>query len=133
MKKPAPVASSASALIDEKIQGLPDWRGRTLQTIRAVIRAAAPGVVEEWKWRGTPVWSLHGIICTGETYKNTVKMTFPKGASLPDPAGLFNASLDGKVRRAIDLHADSQVDEAALRTLIRAAVAVNLSTKTKTR
>ena len=115
---------SASKLIDAKIAALDDWRGQTLARLRAVIKAADPGVVEEWKW-DTPVWSHDGIICTGEIYKKAVKMTFAKGASLPDPAGLFNSSLDGKVRRAIDVHEGEKIDEKALKALIRAAVELN--------
>jgi hypothetical protein len=128
--RPVPV-ESASALIDEKIRELGDWRGKTLANVRAIIHEADPEIVEEWKWRGTPVWSHGGIVCTGETYKNVVKMTFPKGAALPDPAGLFNAGLDGNARRAIDLHEGDQVDEAALQDLIRAAVALHLQGKSK--
>jgi len=115
---------SATALIDDKIAGLPDWRGELLAQLRAVIKAAVPEVVEEWKW-STPVWSHHGIICTGETYKQVVKMTFPKGASVPDPVGLFNSSLEGKVRRAIDFHEGDTLDKKALTALIRAAAALN--------
>ena len=117
---------SASALIDEKIKELGDWRGKTLAKVRAIIHAADPEIVEEWKWMGTPVWSHGGIVCTGETYKSVVKMTFAKGAALKDPAGLFNSSLDGNVRRAIDIHEGEKMDEAALKELIRAAVALNL-------
>ena len=120
-----------SALIDEKIRELGDWRGKTLAKVREVIRGADPEIVEEWKWRGTPVWSHGGIVCTGETYENAVKMTFPKGAALKDPARLFNSSLDGNVRRAIDVHEGDQVDEAALKDLVRAAVALNLAGKGK--
>jgi hypothetical protein len=116
---------SASRLIDAKIQELGDWRGEMLSRLRALIKQADPGIVEEWKWRGTPVWSHDGLICTGETYKNVVKMTFAKGASLADPSGLFNSSLEGKVRRAIDFHQGEKVNEKALKTLIRAAVALN--------
>lgn len=119
----------ASALIDARIAELTDWRGATLARVRAVIRQADPGVVETWKWRGVPVWEHAGIICTGETYKGAVKLTFAKGASLPDPAGLFNSSLDGNVRRAIDIHEGDAVDEAALAALIRAAVALNTAGK----
>ena len=115
---------SASALIDDKIAGLADWRGELLAQLRALIREAVPEVVEEWKW-ATPVWSHHGIICTGETYKKAVKMTFAKGASVPDPAGLFNSSLGGKVRRAIDFHEGDKLDKKALAALIRAAAALN--------
>lgn len=122
---------SAAALIDEKIKELGDWRGKTLAKVRKIIHAADPEIVEEWKWMGTPVFSHSGIVCTGETYKNAVKMTFAKGASLPDPRGLFNSSLDGNVRRAIDIHEGEQIDEAALKELIRAAVALNLAGKTR--
>lgn len=122
---------SASALIDRKIMELGDWRGKMLARVRAIIRAADPEIVEEWKWKGTPVWSHGGIVCTGETYKKVVKMTFAKGAALKDPARLFNASLDGNVRRAIDIHEGDTVDEAALQELIRAAVALNLNLKSK--
>lgn len=118
---------SASALIEAKIKALDDWRGETLARVRALIKQADPEVVEELKWRGVPVWSHAGIICTGETYKNAVKMTFAKGASLEDPSGLFNASLDGNTRRAIDIHEGDRIDETALKALIRAAVALNLS------
>ena len=118
----------ASELIEAKIQALSDWRGETLARVRALIKQADPDVVEELKWRGVPVWSHAGIICTGETYKNAVKMTFAKGASLEDPSGLFNASLDGNTRRAIDIHEGERIDEDALKTLIRAAVALNTST-----
>jgi hypothetical protein len=116
---------AASKLIDARIASLDDWRGRTLAKIRAVIRAAAPDAVEEWKWRGVPVWSDGGIICTGETYKDTVKMTFAKGASLEDPSRLFNSSLEGNTRRAIDVHEGDAIDEKALKALVRAAVALN--------
>ncbi|MGE0800352.1 MAG: DUF1801 domain-containing protein [Lautropia sp.] len=118
-------AETPARLIDARIQALGDWRGHTLARIRALIRQADPEVVEEWKWRGVPVWSHAGILCTGETYRNVVKMTFAKGASLPDPAGLFNASLDGNTRRAIDLREGNEIDEQALQALIRAAVALN--------
>jgi hypothetical protein len=117
---------SASQLIDARIQELGDWRGEMLSRIRALIKQADPKVVEEWKW-GIPVWSHDGLICTGETYKNVVKMTFSKGASLDDPSGLFNSSLEGRVRRAIDFHEGDKVNEKALKTLIRAAVALNMS------
>jgi hypothetical protein len=130
MKKPVP-AESASALIDEKISELGDWRGKTLAKVRALIHKADPEIVEEWKWMGTPVFSHGGIVCTGETYKNAVKLTFAKGAALNDPSGLFNSSLDGNVRRAIDIHEADKIDEAALRDLIRAAVALNLRDKSK--
>jgi hypothetical protein len=114
-----------SQLIDARIAELDDWRGRTLARVRALIREADPDVVEEWKWRGVPVWSDAGLICTGETYKSAVKLTFAKGASLDDPAGLFNSSLEGKVRRAIDLHEGEEVDADAFKALIRAAIALN--------
>jgi hypothetical protein len=120
-------AASPSRLIDARIKELGDWRGRTLAHIRALIKQADPAVVEEWKWRGVPVWSHDGIICTGETYKNVVKLTFAKGASLEDPSRLFNASLDGKLRRAIDLHEGDEVNEAAFKALVRAAAALNRS------
>ena len=135
MKKSVPV-ESASALIDEKIAELGDWRGKTLAKVRSIVHAADPEIVEEWKWRkasspGTPVWSHGGIVCTGETYKNVVKMTFAKGAALKDPSRLFNSSLEGNVRRAIDIHEGEKVNEAALKELIRAAVALNLTGKTR--
>jgi hypothetical protein len=117
---------SASRLIDARIQELGDWRGEMLSRLRALIKQADPEVVEEWKW-GTPVWSHDGLICTGETYKNAVKMTFSRGASLDDPSGLFNSSLEGKARRAIDFHEGDKINENALKTLIRAAVALNKS------
>ena len=134
MKKSVAV-ESASASIDERIKKLGDWRGQTLAKVRALIHEADPEIVEEWKWvkptnPGTPVWSHGGIVCTGETYKNSVKMTFAKGAELKDPARLFNASLEGNVRRAIDIHEGDTIDEAALKNLIRAAVALNLKAKT---
>jgi hypothetical protein len=132
MKKPVPV-ESASTLIDQKIKELGDWRGKMLAKVRAILHAADPDIVEEWKWRGTPVFSHGGIVCTGETYKNVVKLTFAKGAALKDPSGLFNSSLDGNVRRAIDIHEGEKVDEAALKDLIRAAVALNLMSKAKPR
>jgi hypothetical protein len=122
----------ASELIDEKIAGLGDWRGETLGRMRKLIKEVDPDVVEEWKWMGTPVWSHDGIICTGESYKSIVKLTFSKGASLQDPARLFNSSLDGKVRRAIDIHEGEEVDADAFKALILAAVALNTSTR-KTR
>lgn len=118
---------SPSELIDAKIEDLGDWRGEMLSRLRALIKEADPEVTEEWKWRGTPVWSHSGLICTGETYKKVVKMTFAKGASLPDPAGLFNSSLEGNTRRAIDFQEGDQPDEEALKALIRAAVALNTS------
>lgn len=120
-------AESPSRLIDARIEQLSDWRGKTLSHVRALITQADPEVVEEWKWRGVPVWSHSGIICTGETYKNVVKLTFAKGAALNDPSGLFNASLEGNVRRAIDLHEGDEIDADAFKTLIRAAVALNTS------
>jgi hypothetical protein len=119
--------NSPSRLIDGRIKELGDWRGELLGRLRALIKQADPDVVEEWKWRGVPVWSHDGIICTGETYKNVVKMTFAKGAALKDPARLFNASLDGNTRRAIDFHAGDKIDEGALKTLVRAAVNLNQS------
>ena len=131
MKSSSPRTESASELISKRIKELNDWRGSTLASVRKLIKEADPDVVEEWKWRGTPVWSHDGLICTGETYKNVVKMTFAKGASLKDPDGLFNSSLDGNVRRAIDLHEGESIDEAALKNLIRAAVALNLRGKGK--
>ena len=130
MKRPAPV-ESASALIDEKIKELGDWRGKMLAHVREIIHEADPEIVEEWKWMGTPIWSHGGIVCTGETYKKVVKMTFAEGAALKDPAGLFNSSLEGDVRRAIDIHEGEKVDEAALKDLIRSAVALNLAIKSK--
>lgn len=122
---------SASELITEKITSLGDWRGETLGKMRQLIQAADPDVVEEVKWMGTPVWSHDGIICTGESYKSVVKLTFAKGASLPDPAQLFNSSLDGNVRRAIDIHAGEAIDETAFKTLIQAAIALNSAAKKK--
>ena len=118
---------SASQLIDARIKELNDWRGETLARVRILIKQADPEVVEEWKWRGVPVWSHAGMICTGETYKNVVKMTFAKGASLEDPSGLFNSSLEGNTRRAIDFHEGDKIDEKSLQALIRAAVALNTS------
>ncbi|MBB6241933.1 DUF1801 domain-containing protein [Rhodanobacter sp. MP1X3] len=125
--KEASGGDTPSQLIDARIKELGDWRGETLARVRAMIKQAVPDVVEEWKWRGVPVWYHDGIICTGETYKNAVKMTFAKGASLADPSGLFNASLEGNTRRAIDFHEDDTIDEKALKALIRAAVALNTS------
>jgi hypothetical protein len=122
-------SASASQLITERIAELNDWRGEMLARVRKLIKDADPNVVEEWKWRGVPVWSDGGIICTGESYKAVVKLTFAKGASLPDPSGLFNASLDGNVRRAIDIHEDDTLDERAFKALIRAAVALNAKPK----
>jgi len=116
---------SPSALIDGRIKELGDWRGETLARVRNLIRATDPDIIEEWKWRGVPVWSHHGIICTGETYRNIVKLTFAKGAALPDPCGLFNASLAGSTRRAIDFHEGDRINEPAFKTLIRAAVSHN--------
>jgi hypothetical protein len=135
MKTPAP-DHSASAILDARINELGDWRGKTLAKVRQVIHQADPEIVVEWKWAkatspGTPVFSRGGIVCTGETYKNVVKMTFAKGASLEDPSGLFNSSLEGNVRRAIDIHEGDKIDEAALKDLIRAAVALNLNGKSK--
>ena len=120
---------SASKLIDRRIKELGDWRGKTLQRVREIIKEADPEIVEEWKWMGTPIWSHNGLVCTGETYKNIVKMTFAKGASLKDPSRLFNSSLEGNVRRAIDIREGDEVTEAALKDLIRAAVALNLKSK----
>lgn len=119
--------ASPSELIDERIRELDDWRGEMLARLRALIKQADPDVVEEWKWRGVPTWYHDGMICTGETYKSVVKMTFAKGASLPDPAGLFNSSLEGNVRRAIDFHEGEKIDEKALKALVRAAVELNAS------
>jgi len=126
-KSGANQGQSASALISKRIAELGDWRGETLGRMRKLIKEADPDVVEEWKWMGTPVWSHDGIICTGETYKSVVKLTFAKGASLKDPAKLFNSSLDGNLRRAIDIHQGEKVDEGAFKALIRAAVAANAS------
>jgi hypothetical protein len=128
-KSGASQGQSASELISKRIVELGDWRGETLGTMRQRIWQAVPDVVEEWKWMGTPVWSHDGIICTGESYKNVVKLTFAKGASLQDPARLFNSSLDGKVRRAIDIHEGEEVDESAFKALVRQAVALNSSGK----
>jgi len=130
MKRPGPV-EAASALIDEKIGELGDWRGKTLAKVRELIHEADPEIAEELKWMGTPVWSHDGIVCTGETYKKVVKLTFARGAALSDPSGLFNSSLDGNVRRAIDIHEGEKIDEAALKELVRAAVALNLEAKSK--
>ena len=128
MKKSATTkGESPSRLIDARITELDDWRGKTLSHVRALIKQADPEVVEEWKWRGVPVWSHDGIVCTGETYKSVVKLTFAKGASLKDPSGLFNSSLEGNVRRAIDIHEGDEIDEDAFKTLIRAAAALNRS------
>src|SRR5262244_490423 len=123
--------NSPSQLIDARIKELGDWRGKMLGRLRALVKKADPEVVEEWKWRGVPVWSHDGLICTGETYKNVVKMTFAKGAALQDPSGLFNSSLDGNTRRAIDFHEGEKIDEKALKTLVRAAVTLNLVGKSK--
>ena len=131
MKRPAP-SESASEYIDARINELGDWRGKRLRKMRAIIHKADPEIVEEWKW-GIPVWSHGGIVCTGETYKNHVKLTFAKGAALPDPSGLFNSSLEGNVRRAIDIHEGDKVDEEALKNLIRASVDLNLQSKPKTK
>src|SRR5947208_4707994 len=130
MKKRVAV-NAASALIDARIKELGDWRGKTLAKVRKLLHDADPEIVEEWKWMGTPIFSHGGIVCTGETYKSVVKMTFAKGAALKDPAGLFNSSLDGNVRRAIDIHEGDKLDDAALKDLIRAAVALNLKGKSK--
>jgi hypothetical protein len=124
-KSAAPKAESPTRLIDARIRELGDWRGKTLARVRALIKKAGPKVVEEWKWRGVPVWSHDGIICTGETYKSVVKLTFAKGAALADPSRLFNASLEGNTRRAIDIHEGDDTDEDAFKTLIRAAAALN--------
>jgi hypothetical protein len=129
--KSAAKAESPSRLIDARIKELGDWRGEMLARIRSIIKQADPDVVEEWKWRGVPVWEHAGIICTGETYKAIVKMTFAKGASLDDPSGLFNSSLEGNTRRAIDIHEGDKIDEKALRALIRAAVALNTTAAAK--
>ena len=125
------MVESPTALIDARIRELGDWRGKTLARVRTLIHEADPEIVEEWKWRGVPTWYHGSIVCTGETYKNVVKMTFAKGAALEDPAGLFNSSLDGNVRRAIDIHEGDTVDEGALKDLIRAAAALNLTGKSK--
>jgi len=130
MKK-AVVVESASALIDQRIKELGDWRGKTLARVRQLLHEADPEIEEEWKWMGTPVWSHGGIVCTGETYKKVVKMTFAKGAALKDPAGLFNSSLEGNVRRAIDIHEGEEINGTALKDLIRAAVTLNLTGKIK--
>ena len=132
-KQSAEDTKSPSQLIDERIEELGDWRGLMLSRVRNLIRQAAPEAVEEWKWRGTPVWSHDGMICTGETYKNIVKMTFAKGASLQDPSHIFNSGLDGNARRAIDFHEGDRVDEEALKELIRAAVDLNKSSRKTSR
>ena len=129
MKKRSPDFGSPSELIDARIRELDDWRGEMLARLRRLVKQADPEVVEEWKWRGTPVWSHDGIICTGETYKSVVKMTFAKGASLEDPSGLFNSSLEGNVRRAIDFHEGDKIDEKALKALVRSAVALNTASR----
>src|SRR5437763_2142784 len=130
-KSAASEDQSASEVISKRIAELGDWRGETLGRMRRLIQEADPDVVEEWKWMGTPVWSHDGILCTGESYKNVVKLTFPKGACLKDPARLFNSSLDGSVRRAIDLHEGEEVDESAFKALLRQAVALNSSGKSR--
>ena len=134
MKEDSPHAESASAMIDQRIEELGDWRGQTLARVRRLVKEVDPEIVEEWKWvksgrGGTPTWFHDGLVCTGETYKSVVEMTFAKGASLNDPSGLFNSSLDGNVRRAIDIREDDQIDEAALKRLISEAVALNLESK----
>jgi hypothetical protein len=130
-KSSAGEGQSASDLISERIAELGDWRGETLSRMRKLIKSADPAVVEEWKWMGTPIWSHDGIICTGESYKNIVKLTFAKGASLEDPKGLFNSSLEGNVRRAIDIHEGEKVNETAFKALVREAVALNTASKAK--
>src|SRR6516225_10039248 len=132
MKRPA-AGGSASSLIDERIRELGDWRGSMLAKVRDIVHQADPEIVEEWKWMGTPVWSHGGIVCTGETYKRVVKMTFARGAALSDPSRLFNSSLEGNVRRAIDIREGEKIDESALRKLIRAAVALNLEAKDRSK
>src|SRR3954465_3615570 len=132
-KSAAKKAQSPSRLIDHRIEELGDWRGKTLARVRALIKEADPEVVEEWKWRGVPVWEHAGIICTGESYKNVVKLTFARGAALEDPSSLFNSSLEGNVRRAIDIHEGDKIDQQALQALIRAAVALNTSAAAKRR
>ena len=127
-KSGAPKTKSPSRLIDARIKDLGDWRGKMLGRLRALVKEADPEVVEEWKWRGVPVWSHDGLICTGETYKNVVKMTFAKGAALDDPSGLFNSSLEGNTRRAIDFHEGEEINTKALKSLVRAAVMLNKST-----
>lgn len=131
MRKPPLPDTDASQLIDARIAELGDWRGETLAKVRAIIKEADPDVVETWKWRGVPVWEHGGIICTGETYKTVVKLTFAKGASLDDPSALFNSSLDGNVRRAIDIHEGKMIDVKALKALVRAAIALNMSKAAK--
>ena len=130
-KSGARQGESASELISKRIAELKDWRGKALARMRKLIKEADPDAIEEWKWMGTPIWSHDGIICTGESYKNYIKLTFAKGASLKDPTGLFNSSLEGNVRRAIDIHEDEEVDASAFKTLIRQAVALNQSGKSK--
>jgi hypothetical protein len=130
-KREAQKGKSPSRMIDERIKELGDWRGTMLSRLRTLIEQADPDVVEEWKWRGVPVWSHDGLICTGETYKNVVKMTFANGAALEDPSGLFNASLEGNTRRAIDFHEGEKIDEKALKALIRAAVTLNASRRSR--
>ena len=126
-KSESPSEQSPSQLIDKRIRELADWRGETLNKLRNLIKAADPNIVEEWKWRGVPVWYDNGMVCTGETYKNVVKVTFAKGATLEDPSGLFNSSLDGNTRRAIDFHEDESIDEEGFKTLVRQAVDLNKS------
>jgi hypothetical protein len=134
MKKTgSPTSKSPSQLIDARIKELGDWRGKMLARLRALVKQADPDIVEEWKWRGVPVWSHDGIVCTGETYKSVVKMTFAKGAALKDPSGLFNSSLEGNTRRAIDVHEGEKIDEKALKALVRAAVALNQSKAPRSR
>jgi hypothetical protein len=130
-KNAVPIGESPARLIDARIKELDDWRGKTLSRVRALIKQAVPDVVEEWKWRGVPVWSHDGLICTGETYKSVVKLTFAKGASVKDPSQLFNSSLEGNVRRAIDIHEGDEFDEVAFKTLIRTAAALNRSSSKK--
>jgi hypothetical protein len=131
MLEPAESSASPSARISARIKELGDWRGETLARVRAIIKQAVPDVVEEWKWRGVPVWEHAGIICTGETYRAVVKLTFAKGAALDDPSRLFNASLEGNTRRAIDIHEGDRIDEKALKALVRAAVAFNMAKRAK--
>ena len=126
-KKTGSESKTPSQLIDERIAELPDWRGETLSRLRALVKEADPDIVEEWKWRGVPIWSHDGIVCTGETYKTIVKTTFAKGAALPDPTGLFNSSLEGNTRRAIDFHEGEKINAKALKDLVRAAVTLNQS------
>lgn len=133
MKKSSATTASPAQLIDARIEELDDWRGTTLARVRALIKQALPKVVEEWKWRGVPVWYHDGIVCTGETYKAVVKLTFQKGASLEDPKGLFNSSLEGNARRAIDIHEGETINATAFKALVRAAAALNASAKSKKR